>query len=203
MIDINLLPPEYAPKKLVSPINLAVICLFFLIGLSLILSSLKLMAAVQDYSGRCEYHNQQIRYYKPQVEDIRELRKRVKLLKTRLSLVEQLLKEKATWSDKLVELYECLPQSGIWLDSLSIDRQKATLRLSSAGAENVEAEMIMVNISGNVISVDKVRQFVANLEESDTFYNVVLDSAASTSMGLSGGSLMQFRITVQILVPGE
>ena len=206
MIDINLLPPEYAPKKLVSLSGLAIISVFVLISLSLLLSSFKLLAELQDYSGRVEYHDQQIRHFAQQVEDIRELKKSVKLLKARLSLVKELLEEKTAWSDKLVELCQHLPQNGIWIDGLTIDRQKVQRKPGAEKSKNgdVEAEQIMIEIVGSVVSVDKVSQFVANLEESETFGNVVFDSATSSAAGpgvgpYSSEGLISFRLTVEAI----
>ena len=123
MIDINLLPPEYGPKKAVKLINLIIISLSFLICLSLILSSLRLLNTVQDYSVRIDYHESQINQYKRQIEDINKLAQKVKLLKARLSLVEELLKEQDPWSHKLVDLSDCLPSYGAWMDSITIARQ--------------------------------------------------------------------------------
>ena len=201
MIDIDLLPPEYAPKKLVSLSGLAAIAILVLASLSLLLCSFKLLAELQDYSGRVEFHDQQIKHHAEQVEDIRELKKRVKLLKARLSLVKELLEEKTTWSDKLVELCQRLPQSGIWIDGFNIDRQKVQRKSGEGSPKDIETEQIMVQIVGSVVSVDKVSQFVANLEESETFGNVVFDSA--TSVGPAGDGLLSFRLTVQILPPSN
>jgi Tfp pilus assembly protein PilN len=214
MIDINLLPPEYAPKKLVSLSSLAAIIIFFLVCLSLIMSSLRLLAARQEYSGRVEYHDQQIKHYMAQVQDIRELREKVKLLKARLSLVKELLEEKTTWSNKLVDLCQCLPRSGIWIDGVTVDRQRTqagtgTARSRTANPQDVGTQQVMVQISGSVVSVDKVSQFVANLEDSSTFGNVVFDSAQAKAAGSSprtrgpgntesDDSLISFRLTVEI-----
>jgi len=199
MIDINLLPPEYAPKKLVSLSNLAMICLFFLIGISLILSSLRLLGSVQDYSGRVDAHNQQIKLYKIQAEEIRELGRKVKMLSARLSLVKELLQENATWSDKLFELAQCLPRDGAWLDGLTIERRRGTQRARTPNATNTEPEPILAQISGGVTSVDKVRQFVASLEDSETFGNVALDSVSSRPMMAGVGPHIAFSITVEVL----
>jgi Tfp pilus assembly protein PilN len=211
MIDINLLPPEYAPKKLISLSGLAIISIFVLVSLSLLLSSFKLLAELQDYSGRAEYHDQQIRHFAQQVEDIRELKKRVKLLKARLSLVKELLEEKTAWSDELTDLSQYLPQNGIWIDGLTIDRQKVQRKNFASATntgksknEDVETEQIMVEILGSVVSVDKVSQFVANLEESKTFGNVVFDSATSSAVGPAVGprsseGLISFKLTVEFM----
>jgi len=203
MIDINLLPPEYAPKKMISLGGLAIISIFLFVSLSLLLSSFKLLAELQDYSGRVEYHDQQIKHYADQVKDIRELKKKVELLKARLSLVKELLEEKATWSDKLVELCQSLPQDGIWIDGLNIDRQEIQQKSGTEKSEGSETGYLLVEILGSVVSVDKVSQFVANLEESETFGNVVFDSATSSPAGfgadpLSAG-LISFRLTVEIV----
>lgn len=212
MIDINLLPPEYAPKKLVSLSSLVAITIFFLVCLSLIMCSLRLLAARQEYSGRVEYHDQQIKHYMAQVQDIRELREKVKLLKARLSLVKELLEEKTTWSNKLVDLCQCLPRSGIWIDGVTVDRQgtqAGTARSRTANPQDVGTQQVMVQISGSVVSVDKVSQFVANLEDSRTFGNVVFDSAQAKAAGSSprmrgpgnagsDDSLISFRLTVEI-----
>jgi Tfp pilus assembly protein PilN len=208
MIDINLLPPEYAPKKLVSIANLAMISLLFLIGLSLIMSSLKLFAAVENYSERLEYHDQQIKSYRVQAEEIRQLGTKVKLLNTRLSLVKELLQENVTWSDKLFELCQCLPRNGAWLEGVTIERDRAGQRtrrvdVRTPGAEAPSVVPLTAKITGGAVSVDKVRQFVASLEDSETFNNVVLDSVSSRSARSDVDSFISFEVTVEIVTLDE
>ena len=171
MLDINLLPPEYGPGKVVTPANLIVIALSFLICLSLLLSSLRLLTTVQDHSLRLEYHETQIELYRRQVEDIHKLAQRVQLLKTRLDLVEELLQEKASWSDKFIELSKCLPQYGAWVNSLTVERSQVSRQASAPGSEP-----IMADLSGDIASIDKVSQFVSNLEDSDTFGSIIFDN---------------------------
>lgn len=213
MININLLPPEYGPKKLITLGNLVMIFICFLICLSLLLSSFKLLATVQDYSSRLDYHNDQIKHYKLQVEDVRILNQKVKMLKSRLSLLEELLQEQITWSDKLVDLAECLPQYGTWIDSLNIERQEPEARpvaKAAAKSQNIpekkRPEPIVVYITGSAVSVDKVSQFVANLEESRTFSNIVFDSA-STNVARAAitddDSLVTFKLAVEITSSGQ
>jgi Tfp pilus assembly protein PilN len=201
MIDIDLLPPEYAPKKLVSLNNLAMICLFFLIGMSLVMSSLRLIGSVQHYSGEVELHDQQIERYKIQAEEIKQLGKKVKMLSARLSLVKELLQENATWSDKLFELCQCLPPEGAWLDSLNIERASQRRRRTTTGSTSDNP--VLAEISGGVTGVDKVRQFVANLEDSETFDNVVLESVTSHEARTGVGSSISFKVTVEILALGR
>ena len=175
MLDINLLPPEYGPGKIVSPTNLIVIGLSFLICLSLLLSSLKLMTRVQDQSLRLEYHEAQIELYKREAEKIRELATRVQLLSARLNLVEELLQEKTSWSDKFVKLSQCLPQYGAWVNTLTVERSQVTRQPSVPGGPAPSAEPIIADLSGDVATIDRVRQFVGNLEDSDTFGNIIFD----------------------------
>ncbi len=201
MIDINLLPSEYAPKKLVSISNLAMICLFSFIGISLILSSLRLFTTVEDYSEKVDFHSQQIRTYKVQAEEIRELGTKVKQLSARLALVKELLHQNATWSDKLFELCQCLPREGAWLEDLIIGTGKPGQRTRSTSPG--VAEPITAQIVGAAVSVDKVRQFVASLEDSETFNNVVLDSVSSRSMRSDFDTSISFKITVNVLTLGS
>jgi Tfp pilus assembly protein PilN len=208
MININLLPPEYAPKKLVSVVNLAMIFIFFLIGLSMIWSSKLLLAQVHDYSQQVNYHNQQIELYRQQVEDIQELKDTVKRLRERLSLVKELLEENTIWSNKLMELARNLPRDGAWIDNLSIERdnrqqQRSQPRGRNATQQNSSQDImepVTVRVSGSVISVDTLSEFVANLEDSETFTNVVLESVGGQSSG-ENELYKNFRLSVQVLVP--
>ena len=203
MLDINLLPPEYAPRKLVYVSNLIILGIAFFIGLSLFLSSLKLLAEARDYSERVAYHDIQIERYRQQAEDIGELRQKVKLLRSRLSLVEELLRENAMWSDKLVELTQRIPRNGVWINGLSIGRSGARSGGRRGAAGSPGSGPIVVNITGTVVSVDKMSQFVANLEESETYGDVVFENASSDPKKDGGESLISFTLTVQILAPGE
>jgi len=206
IIDVNLLPSDLAPTKPVKLSNLAIIILAFLIAISLFGPLWQLMAELQNYSEMIGLKNEQIKVYKKEAERIRELRNKVKLLKVRMSVVQELLQEKSTWSDRLVELYECVPRYGVWMDMLSIEYQESQRR-TTPGAKPVDAEpkSIMVYISGTVTSVKKVSEFLASLEDSETFGNVIFDSVSSSrnTPGVIGDSSISFRIGVQILVPGE
>lgn len=196
MIDINLLPPEYGPQKLITPINMIIIFLSTLICLSLLFSSMKLMSAVQDYSTRLDSRENQVKYYRRQVEDIHELAVKVKLLRERLVVVEELLHERKTWSDKLIELSDCLPGYGAWMNTLTIERAKERTRAN----EQPTLQPIIAYVSGGCKSVDKISQFVARLETSDTFGNVMFDSA--TTDVVDGDTVVTFKVAVELLGSG-
>ena len=202
MIDINLLPPEYGPRKLVTLSNVFGIMIFSLVCLSLIFSSLRLMTAVQDYSTRIEYYDDQIKLYRQQVEDIRQLGKQVKLLETRLHVVKELLREKSTWSDKLAELNQYLPRDGIWMDGITIEHEKKVQVPVPEGPVSTGVEQVMVNISGETVSVDKVGQFVANLENSRIFGNIIFDSAKADTQQFGKNPFIAFKLSAQVLSPG-
>ncbi len=203
MIDINLLPPEYGPRKLVTLSNVFGIMIFSLVCLSLIFSSLRLMTAVQDYSARVRYYDDQIKLYRQQVEDIRQLGKQVKLLEARLNVVKELLREKSTWSDKLAELNQYLPRDGIWMDGITIEHERKVQVPTPEGTPvSTGVEPVMVNISGETISVDKVGQFVANLENSRIFGNVIFDSAKTDTQQSGKDSFIAFKLSAQVLSPG-
>ena len=201
MIDIDLLPPEYGPKKAVNPINLVIISLSFLICLSLILSSLKLLSAVQDYSIRLDDHESQIKHYRRQVEDIHRLAKRVEQLKGRLSLVEELLQEQKPWSDKLVELSQCMPLYGAWMDSVTVEHQRGALAPAAPGSTvSRPATPVVAHVAGTVVSVDKISQFVASLENSETFGNIIFNSAISEVDKVGNNdTIINFKLSVEIL----
>ncbi len=202
MLDINLLPPEYGPGKVVTPANLIIIALCSLICLSLIMSSLRLLTTVQDYSLRLKYHEDQIELYRRQVEDIHALAKRVQLLSTRLDLVAELLQEKASWSDKFIELSRCVPQYGAWVRTLTVERPQAARRAVAPGQPGAAAprvDPVLADISGDVASIDKVSQFVAKLEESDTFGTITFDTMTNDPAKAGTESPVSFTFSVEIL----
>jgi Tfp pilus assembly protein PilN len=217
MIDINLLPPELRPKKLISPGNLIVIGIFSLIALSLIFSSLRLLTIIQGYSERVQSYDDQIKGYRQQVEDIRELSMKVKLLKARLIMVQGLLQEKSVWSDKLNDLYQCLPENGIWLDQLTLEQQKTEVNSQPPAQESekqnsnaqqpgqqlvekVSKTPMMLKIIGTSTSVDRLSEFIANLEGSWSFRNVVFGSTIKGTEAKSNKEvLMSFNFTVQVM----
>ena len=204
MIDINLLPSDLAPTRLVKWSNLVIICLAVLIVISVSVSLWRLMAEVQKYSELVALKNNKIREYRQEAERIRDLKEKVKLLNVRMSVVQELLQEKSTWSGKLVELHGCIPRYGVWMTALTIEYKKNQQRPSSGAPTNVATEVIMVYLSGVAVSVDKVSEFLASLEDSETFSDVVLDSASGgpNVPGSYSSSYKTFRIGVQILVPG-
>lgn len=201
MLDIDLLPPEYAPKKVIKLINLVIISLSFLICLSLLMSSLKIMSVAQDYSARVAYHESQIKSYKRQIEDIKELAGTVKLLRTRLFLVRELLQERDPWSEKFVELSQCLPLYGAWMDSLTVERQKGASSRASAG--RAMTFPVTAHIAGKVVTVDKASQFIANLEDSSTFGDIIFNSAISGTDSVVGDDILNFKFSVAVLDQSE
>lgn len=208
MIDINLLPPEYAPKKLINPYNLAIIGIMTLIAISLIFSSIRLISAVQIYSDRIQYHDDQIRSYKPQVEDIRELGMKVKLLQTRLFLVQELLKEKSNLSSRLNDLYKCIPDNNIWIDNIKIEHQEEVQNTvdtteQKAQEKPIVKDSVIFNISGTAVSVDNVSNFIANLEDSSIFNNIVFGSSIKGVKTPLGDEIMSFNFSVQAMEPKE
>lgn len=204
MIDINLLPSEFAPIKPVRLSNLIIICLAALIAISLSVPLWRLMAEVQKYSELIALKNDKIREYRQESDRISELKGKVKLLNVRMSVVQELLQEKSTWSGKLVELHECIPRYGVWMTALTIEYKKSQRQPSSGAPTNVEAKVIMVYLSGVAVSVDKVSEFLASLEDSETFSDVVFESASGGPAvpGSDSSSYKTFRIGVQIIVPG-
>ncbi len=204
MLDINLLPPEYGPKKTINPINLVIISLSFLICLSLLLSSLRLLDEVQDYSIRLAEHELLIEGFRQQVEDIHRLAKRVSQLKARLSLVEDLLQERKPWSDKLVELSQCMPIYGAWMDSITVEHQKgAQMPVAAGGPVGRSARPVVAHVSGSVVSVDKISQFVASLEDSETFGNIIFNSTAVGAENIGNETnVLAFKLSVEILALG-
>ncbi len=204
MIDINLLPSDLAPTRLIKWSNLVIICLVALIVISLSVPLWRLMAEVQKYSELIALKNDKIREYRQESERIRELKEKVKLLNVRMSVVQELLQEKSTWSGKLVELHKCIPRYGVWMTAVTIEYKKNQQRPSRGAPTDVEAEVILVYLSGVAVSVDKVSEFLASLEDSETFSNVVFDSASGglAIPGIDSSSYKTFRIGVQILVPG-
>ena len=203
MLDINLLPPEYGPKKAVKLINLVIISLSFMICLSLLMSSLKIMAVAQDYSARVEYHESQIKLYKRQVEEIHKLAGTVKLLKARLFLVKELLQERDPWSEKFVELSQCLPLYGAWMDSVAVERKKLVTPGGSTSSKGAVSFPVTAHIAGKVTTVDKASQFIANLEDSRTFGDIVFNSAISGTDSVVGDEILNFKFSVAVADQAE
>jgi len=227
MLDINLLPPEYGPKKLISPGNLVVIGIFSLIALSMIFSSLRLLITIQDYSDKVQYYEEQIKNYQHQVEDIRELGTKVKLLRTRLNMVQGLLEEKSNWSDKLIDLYKCLPENGVWIDQINMEQQKAEVAAqpiekgseqdsgkksekqpNNAAVQQATARSqkspIFLKVMGTAVSINKISEFISNIENTSIFENVVFGSTIKgMESKINNETLMSFNFTVQIIEPPE
>jgi Tfp pilus assembly protein PilN len=206
MIDINLLPPEFGPRKAITPINLIIIFLSFFICLSLLLSSMRLLNTLQDYSIRVDYHDKQIKLYEKQAMEIRRLATKVKELRGRLDLVEELLQEKTTWSDKLVELAQCLPQHGAWINTLTVERQKpapgtpqATPPQPGAPPAEPAPQPVIAYVEGSVVSVEQISQFVAELEGSATFGNIFFDSATVDTDEAKASPFMAFKLSVELM----
>ena len=115
-------------------------------------------------------------------------------------MVEELLQEKDPWSDKLVELTQCLPLYGAWMDSVTVERQMASASQRAAGGAG--SMPVMVHILGRTTSVNKTSQFVASLEDSGTFGDIVFDSTISGVDSVVGDTVMKFKLSVALSTSG-
>ncbi len=113
--------------------------------------------------------------------------------------MQELLHERGAWSEKFVELSQCLPLYGAWMDSVTVERQKVNASpRANANPRSAGSSSVMAHISGKVTTVNKASQFIASLEDSRTFGDIVFDSAVSATDSVVGDTILNFKLSVAV-----
>jgi len=201
MIEINLLPKELKRRGRGFAFNKNLIYLGVVAGILVILfvvvsifQSFKLKALDNKIAG-AKKRTEELRKNIELVDALTDLKD--KLLR-RMSAIETLDKNRATWVQVLEDLSQRVPEY-LWLSAL---REEEVVSQSQAGAEadtSIETALPLtptrkVNIEGYTYSINSLALFLIQLTRSDYFKNMELQfikkSEAETqktfSFGLSG-----------------
>ena len=211
IIEINLLPPEYAPPPLYSFRNIAIFALSLLIASFLPLIALRMTNLKNEYDRKYKQLMRNIEMYGKQKLQINKLKEQEATLTQRRKMLMELIGQRFTWSDKLISLYNKIPED-LWLSSISLERQeiqilkttgeekkgnKASPARNKAVAQNSEEEnvqqLILLHILGDALGLPQIGEFIARLDESPAFEGTKLLSIGQNER--KGRPVMSFEIT--------
>jgi len=202
-IEINLLPPEYVPPSPYSFRNIAIFVISLLTAIFLTVVAVRAISLKNRYDREYKQLMRSITAYGKQKQQINKLREWEAALSQRRTMLAELIGHQFTWSDKLIDLYEQIPEN-LWLSSISSERIEASKTTSEKGKKGESSQgegkngrlLILLHISGEALELQQISEFIARLDESPYFEKTKLLSIGRTEG--EGRPLMSFRITTQL-----
>ena len=222
IIEINLLPPEYAPPSPYNFRNIATFALSLLVVIFLILLALRMVNLKNKYNSEYKQLMQNIEMYGKQKQQVNKLREQQTILNQRRDMLLELIGQRFTWSDKLISLYEQIPEN-LWLSSISLERQEvevpettgkgekkdksppkkgktpATKQRGETASQNEETsvqQLIRLHLSGDALKLPQISGLITRLDESPFFEKTKLLSIGQSER--EGHAVMSFEITTQL-----
>jgi len=222
IIEINLLPPEYAPPSPYSFRNIAMFALSLLVAILLIPLALRMVNLKNKYNSEYKQLMQNIEMYGKEKQQVNKLKEQETILNQRRDMLLELIGQRFTWSDKLINLYEQIPEN-LWLSSISSERQEievpettskreekdksppkkekppATKQRGETASQNEETsvqQLIRLHLSGDALKLPQISEFITRLDESPFFEKTKLLSIGQSER--EGHAVMLFEITTQL-----
>ncbi|MDI9347382.1 MAG: PilN domain-containing protein [Methylacidiphilales bacterium] len=127
---------------------------FLLVAIVLCAVSISMYGVKLIFDARIEQHNQrvayldkEITYLNKELKSIEDLEKKKRNLQDRMSIIEQLQKDRPATVQFFQEIMNVLPENGIWLDNLSTNGLTVTLRGFADTAGRVSSYVNNINTS--------------------------------------------------------
>lgn len=121
IIDVNLLPPEYAPESPYSLRNVAILVSSFLIAGFLVALAFQILSLKESYMRENLRLMAMLSKLREEKKRVEELLARKREIERRYRMIEKALGGRVTWSDKLSEIWRAVPE-GVWLQEVSLRR---------------------------------------------------------------------------------
>lgn len=151
VVEVNLLPPEYAPESPYSVRNVIMLLLSFLILGLLIIIALQLVTLRERYVAENVRLVTAINALKREKEKLDSLLEREAELKERYGMVKETLGRRMTWSDKLADIRRAMP-NGVWLRSIYMRRAEGggnpSLSISACASDLRQIEDFVRRLKG-------------------------------------------------------
>ena len=176
IIDVNLLPPEYAPESPYSLRNVIILVTSFLTAGFLVLLAFQILGLKEDYmreNARLVAILSKLRKEKSRVE---ELLARKAEIERRYRMIERALGGRITWSDKLSQIWRAVPE-GVWLQEVSLHRtaereerpkREGKARKGEAKKAEKEAatvETFQLRITGESAGLSSIEELLKRIQE--------------------------------------
>ncbi len=209
IIEINLLPPEYTPPSPYSLRNIATSVLSLLVAVLLILLALPMVNLKNEYNKEYKQLVRNIGMYGKQKQQINELKRREVALDRRRGILMELIGQRTTLSDKLIDLYEQIPEN-LWLSDILLERKeikeptktarakggKSATKQEDESEEKSIQRFIQIQISGDALKIQQISEFIARLDKSPSFENTKLLSIGQIEK--KGRTVMSFDIITRL-----
>ena len=164
IIEINLLPPEYAPESPLSLRNVIMLILSFLVAGFLAVIAFQMLAVKESYMRENARLLTTISNFRREKERLDALLKRESELKRRYEVVEKALGVRETWSDKLAHLWNVIPE-GIWIQDLSVQRERTR-----------KEEGWTIKMRGYSSELEHIERLIRHMEEIPYVENPIFSS---------------------------
>ncbi|MCD6507019.1 PilN domain-containing protein [Candidatus Poribacteria bacterium] len=182
VVEVNLLPPEYAPESPYSVRNIIILLLSFLILGFLILIALQLVALKERYVAENVRLVTAINAFKKEKGKLDSLLERKSELEKRFEMVREALGRRRTWADKLTDIWRAIPD-GIWLQGIYL--------------RGVESQGIpSLRISASALDLGRIEKFIRRLKRSPYFKGVI--SISVNRQTTSGGGFYNFELKLPL-----
>ena len=196
IIEINLLPSEYAP---VSSFNIrnALFLVFSVIILAfLALNTLEIIKSKDAFKKRNQQLSQETLRFSSFQKKIAKLKIRTTLLNKRRTQLLAVVNQRITWSDKLSQIYRLVPPE-VWLSEISVSSETRRTPTSASQGE----KYLVLHIKGESKGLTGVEKLIAGLEAVP-----FLEDPRFTSINqkeLVGRLVMSFEIIAQVNTKGS
>ena len=155
MIRINLLPFRAARKRenIKRQIGIYICTVLIVIAAALIYSQ-RLFDRVSDLKDEETKVKKELASYKKELDEIRNLDRKIKEIKTKLNVIKNLEKGKTGPVLLLSDVADAVPKDKLWLDSLK--ESKGTLTLKGTAMDNETVALFMKNLENmeHITTVD-------------------------------------------------
>ena len=218
-IEINLLPPEYAPKSPYSPRNISFIVLSFLLLSFLVVDALQVIHREKEFNQRAQDMLRMAGRFSQLNKSIKALRERTALLNKRYNDLVEVLNQRVTWSDKLSQIHAQIP-ADVWLLEVSLERkmpqiplvkmtqdksnkstQSKTNKPTSTPPPQKPQEQIILHILGEATDLTRIAEFIDRLETIPFIASMQFSSSDQRAIGEH--LVMSFEIIAQVTTEEE
>ena len=166
MIRINLLPFRAARKR--ENIRRQISIYILIVVLSLLTMGyyyMQLASRLSNLKDKEEKINTELATYKKELNEIKDLEKKIKEIKTKLGVIKNLEKGKTGPVLLLADVADAVPVDKLWLSSFS--ESKGSLKLVGTAMDNETVALFMENLKKmeHITSVDLERTTTRDIPE--------------------------------------
>lgn len=183
MIEINLLPAELRLRARKSdkgpfPVKYLLYIFGLIVGALFCLHIALLMIIIVKQSQTALLNNKW-KALEPQRRIFEQSRKSNEILSSDAKAIQQLLKQRVNWSEKINKLSLNLP-SGVWFSEMSLNQKEFSLKGSAVSLEKEELSLI--------------NKFMANLKNDTSFFRDFnsLELASVQRRAIGGYDIIDF-----------